>query len=438
MSAGIRKSWVLLGALLPLVLLVLVVGGILFKAQGGFATLHVPREGTEPVATDSETVARGEYLAQLGNCITCHTVRGSQPFTGGRAFRSSYGTLYSTNLTPDKETGIGDWSVEEFRHAMRHGVSRNGLLYPAFPFANFTQLDEGDIDAIFAYLRQIQPIRVEPKSNELEFPASQRAALIAWRMLYHRPAPVAPTVDHTDPVSRGRYLVDGLGHCAMCHSKRGSMASLPADGYLVGTQILGQNWYAPALDQKSLADWSIEELAEYLRTGVSSKSAAYGPMAEVIYTSLRHLSEKDAIAIASYLKTVPSIPRRVSSMEREIRVANAAHKFSSPNGKKIYEQHCVDCHQSDGRGRGRDYPPLAGNSQVSSDNTLNNIRVVLSGGVPPTTAGNPNPHSMPPFAEKLSDQEIADVLNYIRSAWGNDGLGVTLDQVRALRGSTLD
>lgn len=438
MSTGVRKSWIVLGALLPLVLLVLFVGGILFKAQGGFSVLHVPRGGTTAIATDAATIARGEYLAQIGNCTTCHTVRGSEPFTGGRAFRSSYGTLYSSNLTPDPETGIGDWSVEEFRHAMRHGVSRNGLLYPAFPFANFAELQDTDIDAIFAWLRQLPPIRTEPKANQLEFPASQRAALVAWRMLYHRPQSEVRPVDDSDLASRGRYLVDGLGHCAMCHSKRGPMASLPADGYLVGTQILGQNWYAPALDQRSLEKWTVQELADYLRSGVSGKGSVYGPMAEVIYTSLRHLETDDALAIATYLKTVPARPQRMSSMQRELRVANAASKLSSPAGKNTYEQHCAECHQSDGRGRGNDYPPLAGNSQVDSDNALNNIRIVLSGGVPPTTTGNPQPHSMPPFAEKLSDQQIADVLNYIRASWGNNGSGVAADQVRALRGSTLD
>jgi mono/diheme cytochrome c family protein len=206
----------------------------------------------------------------------------------------------------------------------------------------------------------------------------------------------------------------------------------------VGTKILGQNWHAPALNEQSLQRWSVEELATYLRSGVSLNGAAYGPMAEVIFTSLRHLKSDDAIAIATYLKSVPALPQRVSSMGREVRSANAASKRGSPAGARIYAEQCEECHQSDGLGRGHDYPPLAGNSQVNSDNAINNIRIVLSGGVAPTTAENPQPYSMPPFAEKLSDQEIADVINYIRASWKNDGSGVSASDVRALRGSTLD
>lgn len=438
MSNAPRKSILWMFALFPLVALIVLIGSVLFSAQGGFSAIKVPRGGSIAVSTDAEIIAHGKYIAQIGNCVTCHTTRGGIPFTGGRAFRSSYGTLYSTNLTPDAKTGLGDWSVEEFRHAMRHGVSRSGLLYPAFPFANFAELTNDDIDAVFAYLRQLPASTVERTANTLDFPASHRASLLAWRMLYQRPHETAANPNQSELWNRGRYLVDGVGHCAMCHSKRGDMASLPADGYLVGTKILGQNWYAPALNKDSLERWSVEELAGYLRNGVSKNGAAYGPMAEVIYTSLRHLQSEDALAIATYLKTVPAIPQRVSSMEREVRVANAANKRSSPAGARIYAAQCEECHQSDGHGRGHDYPPLAGNSQVNSDNALNNIRIVLSGGVAPTTAGNPRPHSMPPFAERLSDQEIADVINHIRASWGNNGSGVSINEVRALRGSTLD
>lgn len=438
MSLVPRKSVLLMFALFPLVALIVVVGGVLFSAQGGFSAIKVPRDGSSSIATDADTIAHGQYIAQIGNCVTCHTTRGGMPFTGGRAFRSPYGTLYSTNLTPDVQTGLGDWSTEEFRHAMRHGVSRSGLLYPAFPFANFAKLTNKDLDAVFAYLRQLPAANVDRTPNTLEFPASHRASLLGWRMLYQRPQETTVNPNQSELWNRGRYLVDGVGHCAMCHSKRGDMASLPADGYLVGTKILGQNWHAPALNNKSLERWSADELATYLRSGVSENGAAYGPMAEVIFTSLRHLKSEDALAIATYLKSVPAIPQRVSSMEREVRIANAASKRSSPAGARIYAEQCEECHQSDGLGRGRDYPPLAGNSQVNSDSAINNIRIVLSGGIAPTTAGNPQPHSMPPFAEKLSDQEIADVINHIRASWKNDGSGVSANDVRALRGSTLD
>ncbi len=438
MNARLRRFVIASGVLFPLLVLLAVAAALLLQAQGGTAVLRTPRDALLVAPTDAQTVARGEYLAHLGNCITCHTARGGTPYAGGRAFPSPYGTLYSTNITPDPDTGLGHVSLEQFRHAMRHGVGRDGLLYPVFPFANFNRLDDRDLDALYAWSRRLAPVRAVPPPNALEFPASSRRALLAWRMLFHRPQSFEPEPAQSDAWNRGRYLVEGIGHCAMCHGDRGSMASLRTGRDLAGERIIGRNWHAPALDRDALHRYTVEELAASLQHGVSPHGSAYGAMAEVIAASLRHLHDDDALAMATFLKSVPVAADGRRDTARATREANSARRQQVGEGRQLYLDHCADCHQPDGRGRGLDYPPLAGNPLVVSDDAVNPIRLVLSGGIAPTTAGNPQPYSMPPFAQKLDDAEIAAVLNYIRASWGNDGTAVSPAEVGSLRGSTLD
>jgi mono/diheme cytochrome c family protein len=419
----------------PFVLLALAVGGALFGLQGGFAPYAVPPAGTggERVDADAATIARGEYLARLGNCATCHTTRGGTPLAGGRAFVTNYGTIHSTNLTPDAATGLGEWSRDEFRHAMRHGVSRHGVLYPVFPYANFAALTDVDLDALFAYLRSLAPAVAAAPPNRLEFPASWRGALVGWRMLTYRPAPFADDPKQSPQWNRGRYLVDGLGHCAMCHGERGMLGSLPREGYLAGGRIPGLGWYAPPLDERQLARFDVEQLAGYLRSGVAERGAAYGPMAEVVYSSLKHLTDADATAMATYLKSIPAHP-----LPRANTLAAPLGATAAGNGRRLYEEHCADCHGRDGRGRGLDHPPLDRAVSLTAPDPINAVRIVLYGAVPPTTARNPRPHSMPPFAQKLASADIAAVVSYARAAWGSQPIPVSSDDVQRLHGIVLD
>ncbi len=430
-----RRRWLfLLGfVLLPLIL----IGTLLFTAQGGFAVYRVPTVSTAQIPATPDRVAQGEYLARLGNCVTCHTTRGGEPYAGGRAFVSSYGTLYSTNITADTATGIGAWSIDEFRHAMRHGVSRRGALYPAFPFANFSRLTDDDIDALFAFLRTLPAIDAPARANVLDFPASLRPAMVAWRMLHYRPRPLREEPSQSAAWNRGRYLVDGVGHCDQCHSGRGSQASLPPELYMAGGRIPGQDWYAPPLDQLALARWDIVSLADFLRRGTATQGSAYGPMAEVIHVSLQHMTPDDAVAMATYLKTIPGRQRPVDIDTRQARV-NAASQSSNVSGPTLYRDHCERCHAADGGGRGLHYPPLAGNPLVTSDDPINAVRLVLHGGVAPSTAMNPRPYSMPSFADRLSDEEVAAVVNHIRNRWSNRGHAVSRDDVRAMRRLRVD
>jgi len=426
-----KRRHVVAFALLPFVFALLAIGGVLFLRQGGFAPYRIPTS-QRTVAADAATIARGQYLAHIGNCAACHTTRGGTPFAGGRAFTTDVGTIYSTNLTPDMHSGLGDWSADEFAHTLRNGVSRHGVLYPVFPYEHFALLADADIDALYAYLRSLPPSASTPPPNRLDFPASWRPALIGWRMLYYRPVPAAASAS----VDRGRYLVDGLGHCAMCHSTRGSQGSLPPQGYLAGGRIPGIGWYAPPLDGRQLQRYTDEQLADYLRNGNSPHGAAYGPMAEVVYASLHALDDEDALAMAHYLKSVP--PHVVREGLLPAPEAAPQRTVSAIDGADIYKRDCADCHGANGEGKDGAYPPLKDAVAVTAPDPINAVRVVLYGGMPVTSRTNPQPHSMPPFVQQLSSAEVAAVINHIRETWGAQSSRLTAADIEAMHGLVID
>lgn len=432
---GFLRGWWLLAIAFPFLTLLVAIGGVLIAGQGGFTALRVPAGDDVPVSSDAATLARGQYLARLGNCTTCHSVRGGAPLAGGRPFVTPWGTLYSSNLTPDPDAGIGDWSLVEFRHAMKHGVSRHGALYPAFPFQNFQHLEPEDVEAIFAWLRSQPAVATPVPANRLEGIAGWRAAMMGWRMLFHRPKPLPEASERDADWQRGRYLVEGLGHCAMCHGQRGAWGSMEPMLRHAGGDIPGQGWHAPALDRDALARWNVPDLVEYLRTGVAPQAGAYGPMAEVIQSSLQHLTDEDARAIAIYLLDLPPAPKIA---RRAMYPVERARNLVGIASATLYETHCGDCHGADGRGRERVYPPLAGNPQVVATDPVNLIRVTLFGAAAPATAGNPAPHSMPPFTGRLSDADLIAILNHVRGSWGNDATAIGAKQLQAVRALPLE
>ena len=411
--------------LLPCVLAALAIAAVLFARQGGIEPFRIPH-GDRAVATDATTIARGEYLARIGNCRACHTARGGAPFAGGRTFSTGIGTVYSTNITPDPAHGIGDWSADEFAHVMRHGVSRRGALYPVFPYAHFANVADADLDAILAYLRTQPASASTPPPNRLEPPADSRRALVGWRMLHYR-----PEATRIDPNDRGRYLVDGLGHCAMCHSARGERGSLPPEGHFAGGRIPGIGWYAPPLDRVQLERYSEQQLADYLRTGTSAHGSAYGPMAEVVYASLRALTPDDALAIARHLKQVEPAPLRAT-------VGGEANDDAGSPGAQVYAHACADCHGKDGEGKPGAYPPLQGSVAATAPDATNAVRLVLYGGMPVATAGEPRPHTMPPFVQRLDAGEIAAVVNHLRRRWGARDSRLTAQDVESMQGIVVD
>ncbi|MEO7360681.1 MAG: cytochrome c [Gemmatimonadaceae bacterium] len=392
------------------------------------------REPDSGVPTSSLTAnfpdlqARGAYLARAGNCAGCHTAQGGPPYAGGRELPTPFGTFVTPNITADRSTGIGSWSAQDFWRALHHGKGRDGkLLYPAFPYTEYTRVSRADSDALFSYLQTIAPVAQAAAADRLQFPYNVRALLYVWRALYFKPGTYEPVANQTIEWNRGAYLVQGLGHCNACHSTRNALGAA-GGAALGGGQVAGRSWYAPSLTARAEAgnaDVSVDEIVSLLSTGRSSKYAASGPMAEVIGQSLQHLSATDVRAMAVYLKSLPdsSTPAPAPA---EL-TADATQRIAK--GGQIYELHCKDCHGASGEGAANAYPPLAGNRSVTLPSPLNTIRSVLDGGFAPSTIGNPRPYGMPPFAHVLSSDEVALVASYLRNSWGNRASLVNANEV---------
>lgn len=379
-------------------------------------------------------VARGRYLVRAGSCAGCHTERGGVPFAGGRAIETPFGNVYASNLTPDLATGIGGWSADDFWHALHNGRSRDGrLLYPAFPYPNYTRLARSDADAMYVYLRSLAPVARAATPHTLRFPFDQQASLAVWRALFFRPARFEPEPARPAIWNRGAYLVETLGHCNACHARRNALGATAGPLDLAGGLIPIQNWYAPSLNDEAeagVAGWPAGDVAALLRTGVSPHGVAQGPMAEVVAGSTQHLDDADLAAMVAYLQALPAAvkpgARAVAPIPATPQTAVGA------TGLRLYGLHCAGCHGDDGRGVAGAYPALAGSRAVTMANPVNLVHIVLRGGFAPVTAGNPRPFGMPPFATVLSDADVAALLSYLRGAWGQRAAEVTpLDVSRA-------
>jgi mono/diheme cytochrome c family protein len=392
----------------------------------------LPRGAASANAT-TQTINRGEYLARAGDCVACHTAPGSRQFAGGRAMPTPFGNLYVPNITPDEETGIGRWTADEFYRMMHTGVSRDGtLMYPAMPFASYTKVTREDSNAIFAYLLSVPPVHQKNRPHELRFPYNNRELLLGWRALYFREGEYVPDPQQSAAWNRGAYLVQGLGHCAMCHTAINALGGSSESKAFEGGMIPNQNWYAPSLTsnrEAGLGGWSIKDIGDLLQVGISSRGTVYGPMAEVVYNSLQYLSDEDVAAMAVYLK---ALPMRDSGPEIPSSARLVAPRVMEL-GRAIYEKQCAVCHGAEGKGQAPLYPPLANNQSITMPSPVNSIRMVLNGGFPPGTRKNPRPHGMPPFSHILNDDEVSAVVTYIRVAWGNSGTPVTPAQANDLR-----
>ncbi|MEO9214626.1 MAG: cytochrome c, partial [Rhodanobacter sp.] len=398
--------------LLLIVLLVVVLLGWLFFGGGHRPTSPAMSKATAAMLHDPALIARGEYLVTLGDCAGCHTAQGRTRFAGGRSLATPFGNIPVPNITPDRDTGLGDWSFEDFWQALHVGKGRYGeLLYPAFSYTSYTKVTHDDALAMFAWLQSLPPVHQPSPSPALDFPYSVRKSLTAWRALYFREGVFKPDPAQSAQWNRGAYLVQGLGHCNECHAARDSLGGTSGDQHLTGGQIPMQNWYAPDLSTQQnggLQGWSARDIVDLLKTGRSAKGVAFGPMADVVATSTQHMSDDDLQAVAIYLQSLP--PRTQPVEETQLFNARAIVQ----QGEKVYVQHCADCHGKDGSGVAGVYPPLNGNSSVTEPAGINATRMVLLGGFAPVTAANPRPYSMPPFAQQLSDSDVSAVVSYMR------------------------
>ncbi len=428
---------------LAVVVVAIAIAAFLLLQRGQPVALPPPSAGApapaQPAAEQAEQRVRGEYLARVGDCIACHTVRGGEQYAGGFEIPTPFGVLYTPNITSDPETGIGKWTADDFWRALHEGRARDGsLLYPAFPYTNYTKVTRADSDAMYAFFQTVKPVRRPNRPHEMRFPFNKRELLAGWRTLYFKPGVYKDDPQQTKEWNRGAYLVEGLGHCNACHASRNILGAVAQQDDYSGGLIPVQNWYAPSLTssrETGLGDWEIAEIVDLLRTGVSARGAVFGPMAAVVYHSLQELTVGDLTAMAIYLKS-QSETRAPAPVA--VRTGDKKHAAVMKQGAAVYEKHCVACHRAKGEGVPRIYPPLANNQAITMANPVNAVRIVLNGGFPPSTEGNPRPYGMPPFAQDLNDDEIAAVVTYIRQAWGNQAPPVGPAEVGGARGVPVD
>lgn len=433
-SRGGRGWWT---ALVLLVLLVLVawLATKVFRG-GGDASAQLP------VPITDELVKQGEYLARVGDCVACHTAPGGRPFAGGLPMASPVGTIYSSNITPDAQTGIGGYTYGEFERAVRRGVARDGrTLYPAMPYPSYARVTDADMQALYAYFtRGVAPVAQANHKTDIPWPLSMHWPLAYWRWFFApKVQPVAAS--GSDELARGAYLVEGLGHCGACHTPRAFTLQEKAlsDGqgsvYLSGGESDG--WIVPSLRGElasGLGSVSEAELIALLRNGRSERGATFGGMADVVEHSSRFMSDADVTAIARYLKNLaPAHQEAALSYDASTHQALAAGHVSA-TGAQLYIDHCATCHRTDGHGYAEVYPSLAGNPVVNAQQPGSLIRLVLHGGTMPTGRDAPVQFSMPPFDRRLSDSEVADLLSFVRASWGNRAGPVSATEVRETRG----
>lgn len=372
-------------------------------------------------------VERGKYLVEAGDCEACHTNKGGQPFAGDRPIQTPFGVIYSPNITPDRETGIGAWTDEQFYRALHEGIAEDGShLYPAFPYPWYTKVTRDDALAIRAFLNSLDPVKSERRPNALDWPLNYREVMAGWNELFFTEGGFSPDPKKSAEWNRGAYLVEGLGHCGACHTPTNFVGAAKTSERLQGGVL--QDWYAPDLAgelRSGLGNWSADDIVQFLKTGRNNRTAAYGPMAEVITYSTANLNDGDLKAIATYLKDMPAPATEKKSSKPDPKLVQA--------GQAIYIDNCSACHRSNGEGTPGTFPPMKGDATVQDRDPTTIIRVILDGAHAVATDARPTPLSMPSFKWKLSNDEVAAVASYVRSTWGNAASPVSASDVQSLR-----
>ena len=380
-----------------------------------------------PVKSSPEQIARGRYLVKAADCAACHTTPNGAPFAGGVKLESPYGAFYGTNITPDQQHGIGTWSADEFYAALHDGRSPRGKLYPAMPYTSYRQMTREDSDAIYAYLMSLKPAPVPNMEAELKFPYNMRFTVRVWDMLLLKDTlPDASSGRSADWI-RGRYLANALGHCAECHTPRGALGQMQDAKALQGG-TLGRIG-APDITPAALAarGWSGADLQAFFATGMAKQGSAFGEMHPVVYLSTQHLDANDQRALATYLLgDAPPAPAPLAAVK-----ANESAQLAAGHG--LYLDSCAGCHGFEGQGKPHVAVSMSGNSTLRQTDPRNLIVSMLDGIEAQPFAGMERMQAMPGFAHTYSDEQLAQLANYLRATWGGQPADVTVDTVKSLR-----
>ncbi|MCL2344333.1 MAG: c-type cytochrome [Desulfobulbus sp.] len=430
-SQPARHRWTILAVLV-------ILGSIIFWRVVTPPPIQEPGRAL-PDAADAALIARGKYVAEVGDCVACHTANGGTPMAGGRPMETPFGVLYSTNITPDAATGIGAYSFGAFDRAMRHGVTADGRrLYPAMPYPSYAKITPDDMLALYVYLmRGVPPSATPNKPMDIGFPFNQRWGLAFWDAVFNSAQPFTPDANQDEAWNRGAYLVQGLGHCGACHTPRGigfqevalSEKGGSGDKFLSGAKV--EEWNA--INLRNL--WTVKDTVELLKTGQNAYSTVSGSMTEVINHSTQHFTDADLVAMATYLKSLPS--DRPATGTPPARSASVPESMFTTRGGLAYAQFCTDCHRLNGNGVPKVFPPLAGNPTVADKDPATLVHLMLTGWQTAQTQAHPRIFTMPGFA-RLRDDEIAEIINFVRASWGDPSHpAVTAAQVAAAR-ATLD
>jgi alcohol dehydrogenase (quinone), cytochrome c subunit len=423
---------------------------VVLMAAAFLAVLWVTETMAQAPPAAQEQVQRGAYLARAGDCIACHTAPKGAPYAGGLPLDTPIGKVYSTNITPDPETGIGRYSAGDFVKVMRKGVAKDGhRLYPAMPYTSYAKLSQEDLLALYAFFMQgIPPVRQPNHPTRLKWPLRMRSLMAVWNGLYLKQGEFVADPNQNAAWNRGAYLVQGLGHCGGCHTPRGLAGQEKADSERKGRHFLAgaifENWEASPLTGDpgtGLQAWTKEEIVEFLRTGRTARVAAFGVMAGVVEKSTQYLTDQDLMAIAEYLKSLPSSDRSKHGLPdpglQASHATAATHALRAGDtrsrGAQVYLDNCNACHRSDGTGATRIFPNLAKNEVVNAKDPISLIHLVLAGSAMPSTRMAPSMIAMPDFGWRLSDEELADVLSFVRGNWGNHATEVSSDEVGRVR-----
>ncbi|MGP4669624.1 c-type cytochrome [Agrobacterium pusense] len=391
-------------------------------------------------ASTPKLLARGEMVARQADCVACHSTPESKPFVGGLEMGTPLGSIFATNITPDKETGIGNYSLADFDRAVRHGVTPDGRrLYPAMPYPSYVKITDEDISALYAFFMDgVQPANQPNKQTGIEWPLNMRWPLAIWNAVFVDAGVYAEKPGQDPQWSRGAYLVQAAGHCGACHTPRSVTMNEKAmdetsPAFLSGALLDG--WYAPSLRQDhntGLGRWSEDDIFQFLKNGRNQHAVVFGSMTEAYNNSLQFMTDDDLRAIGRYLKSLPGEPSRDGQPWQYVQTQIDRNR----PGAQTFAAKCSFCHGPDGRGQNEWIPPLAGAASSLTFENASQINVTLNGSGRVVANGIPDAYRMPPYRAQLSDKEIADVLSYVRSAWGNHGGAVTSEEVKALREHT--